>query len=344
MTPPSNTPGTNTNANANGYFGTAHSTRPSTMSSFGLDNTSAQTGSSDLFCMLGDINTFPELDGFDPKQDKFLESVIDPSFALPVPDSSGSSSTITQTQNDIASLLIPAASINAHIGSSEAPSAADTGSRISSSLSSLAQTLDILKTLSSAQSSRLTTFAGPDTSSDADAFTKGVLVENQQSIDAVGAILSSFSYEEDSFLLAVLYMIVLKILERYDAAAQVQPIDTESDWGTRFAKSMISHSTGQGHCRMLSGTHNSALRHDDNGRETVAAKLVLGELHRVQRLVNELSWEFKKHREGGDQVMRDGEKITLPLVTTSTLAQLETDVRKSLKALSTGIIDRLRRR
>lgn len=92
----------------------------------------------------------------------------------------------------------------------------------------------------------------------------------------------------------------------------------------------------------MSGTHNSNPRPEDNDRETVAAKLVLGELHRVQRLVNELSREFQKHREaGGDQVMRDGKKLTRLLVTTSTLTQLETDMRKSLNALSTEIIDRL---
>ena len=61
---------------------------------------------------------------------------------------------------------------------------------------------------------------------------KLVLGENQQSIDAVGAILSSSSCGNDSFLLAILSMTVLKILERYDAAAKATP---------EQAKFMVTH-------------------------------------------------------------------------------------------------------
>ncbi|KAL2139773.1 hypothetical protein VTI28DRAFT_4725 [Corynascus sepedonium] len=313
----------------------------------------------------------------------FLESPIMSHFALPAPDNSHSTA-ITPTGNDIASLLMPAGSTSANMGPG-APSASDTGSTSSSSISSisswlapefstastlsllstssapsmplqlpgiadssssrhLAQTIDILKTLSSAQPSGLAGSAGPHSpSSDADAFAKAVLGENQQSIDAISTILSSSSCDGDGFLLAVLSMTVLKMLERYDAAAQAQPIDSESNLGLRVSNGLMSYSTGPDHRRT---TSTPALRHDDSGREAVAAKLVLGELHRVQRLVNELSRAVEKHNQGGGNpaMKADGIIPARLLVTASTLSQLETDMRKSLSALSTDIIERLRQR
>lgn len=158
-----------------------------------------------------------------------------------------------------------------------------------------------------------------------------------------------------------MFMTVLKIIERYGAAAHA-PIDTnlnsKSDHGqwTRFSGS-YSHSLrvsapDQGRRRTLS-TPAVARGHDDAGRETMVAKLVLGELHRVQRVVNKLSRELEKYREGGGGGGGGGGDLAAGgaggqpakqlLVTTSTLAQLETDMRKSLNALSTEIIDQLRR-
>ena len=302
-------------------------------------------------------------------------------------DMNTTSATPTRNLNDIASLLIPLASTSTNMASSEAPSTTGPGSTGSSSIFSwpasslsttptlslissspkllhmqlvnatdgssvssghLAQTLDILKTLSS--TSELTQTAleldSLDNPPDHDAFTKAVLGENHRSIDAVGTILSSSSCSDDGFLLAVMLMTVLKILERYGAAAHAQPVGVCSAWGTGLSNGLITHQD-HGRRRTLSpGTPGP--RNDDSGRETKVAKLVLGELHRVQRLVNELSRELEKHRErgwSGDPTMRgDGRKPTnMMLVTAGTLEQLETDMRKSLNALSTEIIDRLRK-
>lgn len=174
-----------------------------------------------------------------------------------------------------------------------------------------------------------------------------MLEENQKSINAVSTILSSSACGEDSFLLVVLSMIVLKILERCDAAAHIQHEDEAGrGWSSQLKSSAISRNMNQTHQRSLSGPSTGSSRYDADSRENSVAKLVLGELHRVQRLVNELSKEIKKQREGDgeDQIMRDIEKGPRALVTANTLAQLETDMRKSLRALSSEIIDRLRHR
>ena len=198
----------------------------------------------------------------------------------------------------------------------------------------------MLKILSSAQFSRRNTSNGADYSSDGESSIKVVLRENKQILETVGTILSSSSCGNDSFLFAVLSMTVLKILERYDAVAS-----TGSAGGQCVANGMPPQSKTQDHRRTtVSSGVTATLGHDGFCRdETAAARLVLGELHRVQRLVNNLSKEFKRHSDvDGDQLMTDNERGAKPLVRNSTLMQLETDMRRRLSALSTEIIDRLR--
>jgi hypothetical protein len=94
----------------------------------------------------------------------------------------------------------------------------------------------------------------------------------------------------------------------------------------------------------------------------MAAQLVLSELHRVQRLVNALSKRLESVRlrtgqaassgssSGTSSVGEAGEFGGLglggaraPPFSVPTFAQLEEDLRKRLKLLSTEIIDALRR-
>ena len=89
---------------------------------------------------------------------------------------------------------------------------------------------------------------------------------------------------------------------------------------------------------------------DDQGR--MAAQLVLSELHRVQRLVNQLSMRLKSQgmRNGAgspssssdsQDSVSDGESA-LPFSATM-LDQLEVDLRKRLRTLSLEIVEMLRR-
>lgn len=82
----------------------------------------------------------------------------------------------------------------------------------------------------------------------------------------------------------------------------------------------------------------------------MAAQLVLSELHRVQSFINQLSMKLKmevgKHGGGTDTPNSMGcentfGKPTSPL-SVMMLTQLEVDLRKRLKALSSKIIEGLR--
>ena len=74
--------------------------------------------------------------------------------------------------------------------------------------------------------------------------------------------------------------------------------------------------------------------------ERSAAQLVLSELHRVQRLANQLS-TFKRTEDSSADESGDSAMAHL---SPHTLGPVESDVRRSLRFLSTGIIRELRQR
>ncbi|KAF2017046.1 hypothetical protein BU24DRAFT_420070 [Aaosphaeria arxii CBS 175.79] len=150
---------------------------------------------------------------------------------------------------------------------------------------------------------------------------EAVIATNKQAIDAVGTMLEC-SCVQSGYLLAILSLIVFKALDSYDAAANsTQP---------RLENPL-----------------------DEDSRYT-AAQLVLGELHRVQRLVNQLSGKMKEHiraagivpnkdlikaEAGVDQPMGDA---SMPF-SENMLEQLEADMRRRLKKLSLSMASYLRR-
>lgn len=292
---------------------------------------------------------------------------------------------ITQTPNDIESLLMPAERINLDHASLDTPfsldllstsgGASSTGSNVhslptgktsmtditdTSPCGCLMQALDLLKKLSSGSTSSRTAFPGPDATEVPRAVNSGssqiVVLENKQSIEAVSSKLACLSCADDSFLLTVLSMIVLKVIERYAAVAQAQPHKTgksesEADKSARLSINIISG--GDDWMRVPSHAHNGS--YDDSGNGRMAAQLVLSELHRVQSLVNKLSPKLKgpKEREGQNiapklrywgrpRVAGDGDRMVMTPILADTLDQMERDVRKSLSTLSTEIINGLR--
>jgi Aflatoxin regulatory protein/Fungal Zn(2)-Cys(6) binuclear cluster domain len=190
----------------------------------------------------------------------------------------------------------------------------------------LTQALDLLKSIS-------VDVSGPGSASTS--WPQALLVENKLSTDAVHRMLAC-SCTEDGFLLTVLSMIMLKVLGRYSAAAGR---DTARQPGCGY------------------GTPPA----DGDEQQRIAARMVLSELHRVQRLVNQLSPRLKRRRDtgrppgslqgwGADRdiwgcltgILGDRDDPPVTLFSASTMDQMESDLRKSLSTLSLGIIHNLR--
>jgi hypothetical protein len=294
----------------------------------------------------------------------------------------------TRPPNDIGSLLIPDESINFCLGTSdinELASASLTGSSGAPSLASssvqtpsiprssavratitanspcgcVAQALDLLKSLSSAQCSLVSKFTSTDlalswSNVNDPGVAESVLSENKNHIETVTSMLSCLSCTENAFLLAIISMILLKILERYASAARPQSSGSragslEPDTELRLASSIISSSSTDHYMRALGRTYNK----DGAANGRVPARLVLSELHRMQRLVNQLSPKLKGPKGGNGRGLgqecsgrhrgaEDSDRTVATFFSSSTLAQMESDLRKSLSSLSADIINRLR--
>ena len=329
------------------------------------------------FSVPGENNMFYGLADFGSEVNDmdFIMSAMDSPFDLLGMECGSITGSITQTPNDIESLLIPAERINLDHASLDTPSSLDllstssgassTGSNIhsqptgktsmtditdASPCGCLIQALDLLKKLSSGSVSPRTAFPSPDATEVPRTVNAGsaqiVVLENKQSMEAVSSKLACSSCADDSFLLTVLSMIVLKVLERYAAVAQAQPHKP-----VRLSVNIISG--GDDWMRAPSHAHSGS--YDESGSGRVAAQLVLSELHRVQRLVNQLSPKLKgpKEREGQNiapklrywsrpRVAGNGDRMVMTPILAGTLDQMERDVRKSLSTLSTEITNGLR--
>ncbi|KAK7698686.1 hypothetical protein SLS64_012297 [Diaporthe eres] len=330
------------------------------------------TEASDVFSVLGEANMFSALADFgsDGNEVDFMMSSMDSPFGVPIMDGH----TMTEVHDDIGSLLIPPRGINIDLpspdisystgpisapsrtssfapdiqvlaaGNPKAARATDT-----SSCGCLTQSLDLLKTLS-AQPASQTGLSGPEPQDTPDALIYGsshsILTKNKQSIEAVSEWLTCTNCAGDNFLLAVLSMTVLKILERYAAAAR--PSDSEAEKASRLANGILASSKDQ--MMVLGHTYNTP-----RSRGRKAAQLVLSELHRVQRLVNQLSPKLKRPKDAERRNLDPDLELwgrrdvscgydpgpTAPF-SAFTLGQMESDVRKSLAALSSEIINGLR--
>lgn len=352
-------------------------TSPSLISTSPINGNVPGTDSSDVSPALWEVSMSPgltssgsEVHGFD-----FFMSAMDSAFEMPALDSGS----INHTGADFASLLIPSESVDLDLVSKpmstvDLPSAWGLSSLSSNnpvplngkanmadvseptSCDCLTLALDLLKMLSSARGSPRGSSTGLDTmatSTENDINSiQTVLTKNKQSIEAVNSMLAC-SCAEDGFLLTILSMIVLKMLGAYAAAARAKLHDAGAETGkpTILTNCIIFSNNDQ--LRRLSSLYDAPS--DENGSERMAAQLVLGELHRVQRLVNQLSPRLKgaleeRERESRleqdlwnrQRVMGESEPMTMAPFSASTLDQVDSDLRKSLSNLSAGIISRLR--
>ncbi|KIA75332.1 C6 zinc finger domain protein [Aspergillus ustus] len=356
---------------------------------------------SDVFSVLDDSNIFSQL----PDLDIDFNDMDFRTGNLETP--AMDSDSITDTLNDISSLLMPDSNNRRSLGSSDVndpinsivssgvPSLSPDVQTLSSARSStrratitsspcdcLTQALDLLKTLCATHSSSTPALGGSDTAlvflpntaaATANANTntdtgvaQTILEENKQHIEAVSVMLSCSSCTADAFLLTLFSMIVLKILERYATAARSRVYKSLAG-GVESNKIMQSSGKNM-HMPALSRTHTHkyngmqmAAEDSMNGR--VPARLVLSELHRVQRLVKHLSPHLKETRERERETETDDRAMTIehtfqgrargaeenknsktiaPQFSSATLTQMESDLRRNLSLLSADIIIQLR--
>ncbi|KIM94478.1 hypothetical protein OIDMADRAFT_76913, partial [Oidiodendron maius Zn] len=166
-----------------------------------------------------------------------------------------------------------------------------------------------------------------------------VITGNKESIETISNILQC-PCSQDGYLLAILSLVVFKILGWYAAAAR----ETRKTPGWEESQ---SSERDQPEPRRPSSCHSeqvfqfpAILDNYSPGSEDqgcIAAQLVLGELHHVQRLVAQLSSRLKVV--GSQSVHEDN--ITSPF-SAAVLDQLAADLRKRLRTLSLEIVDTLR--
>jgi hypothetical protein len=148
-----------------------------------------------------------------------------------------------------------------------------------------------------------------------------VIEANKQYINQVDAMLQC-QCSADGYLLTIISLIVFKILDSYGAAA------SESE----VRKAMAD-----------------AAEEDE---QRVAAQRVMGELHRVQRLVKQLAKHNKRYIATESPEMTPGAftlfgqqeegEASFPFSTVK-LCQLETDMRRRLRSLSLKLAVHLRK-
>ncbi|KAJ5742863.1 hypothetical protein N7533_009965 [Penicillium manginii] len=166
---------------------------------------------------------------------------------------------------------------------------------------------------------------------------RSVMTENEQTVQVISDILQERP-TEDGCLLAVLSVIILKVLTRYAAVLRQTPgFDGDgSDQNSPASEQM----------ELLGDTSCT----DSEGQSRKVAQQVLGQLHRVQHVVNILSQCFQA--DGGRAEARNlpspgGSDNSLYMESLFPfphyiLEQFENDLRKRLRTLSADIVGRLR--
>ena len=185
---------------------------------------------------------------------------------------------------------------------------------------------------------------------------QAVIAENEKTIEKISSMLQC-SCSQDGYLLTIMALIVFKVLGWYAAAAREAPVTDDGQHSPNAAHDghrRTSHSPC--HEQVLQSptvVGSYCIDGEDQGRMT--AQLVLSELHRVQRFVNQLSQRLKTHTMRGGPVRSPTsptdttfqnafpDKESLLPFSASMFDQLEADLRKRLRSLSLEIVDMLRR-
>ncbi|KAL4821348.1 aflatoxin regulatory protein-domain-containing protein [Aspergillus spinulosporus] len=157
-----------------------------------------------------------------------------------------------------------------------------------------------------------------------------VITKNEQSLRDITEIIEC-SCSEDGYTLTIITLAVFKVLAWYSAVAHIFPTPEDG-----HALEEID--------RTPTIVRGYNIDGEDQGR--MAAQLVLSELHRVQRLVGKLYQRLKDQVSGGVPArlstsgVKGNDHNSLPF---HLLERLAVDLGARLRALSSEIVDRLRR-
>jgi hypothetical protein len=175
-----------------------------------------------------------------------------------------------------------------------------------------------------------------------------VVSENKRTIEEIMGMLQC-QCARDGYLLSVVSIIVFRLLGMYASAAR-ETIAGDVDQGSTKC---LSDSGQRRSLNEPSATPSLAGESCDegDGRRRIALQQVLGELHRMQRLINILSQHLKDHRSHGqpESAVGSGVGRQAPSFDSGTpfsaamLDQLDADLRRRLRALSDEIIETLRK-
>ncbi|OJJ05022.1 hypothetical protein ASPVEDRAFT_197972 [Aspergillus versicolor CBS 583.65] len=188
---------------------------------------------------------------------------------------------------------------------------------------------------------------------------ESVISQNKQIIETINAVLDC-PCSHDGYVISMVSLAVFKVMGWYIAAARDKRVtpDDVMEWGHDTViypgVSDLSASNKRVLCSpMIIGSHCI----DSKSQNRMAAQLVLSELHRVQQLVNVLSSRLESIRLStclasdstfGSATSEALENSLFTAMQTSplsgsTFSQLEEDLRKRLRAISSETIEILRR-
>ncbi|KAL4875395.1 aflatoxin regulatory protein-domain-containing protein [Aspergillus karnatakaensis] len=186
---------------------------------------------------------------------------------------------------------------------------------------------------------------------------ESIISENRQIIDSINQILDC-TCSSDPYIISIVSLAVFKVMGWYIAAARSRTPGLEDGMEGKTTSS-IHPSEGECTSFIAHDLHPSALAESyytpDRNWSRMAAQLVLGELHRVQRLVNVLASRLGSiqlrgtNRISGSNSARDAMEDSLVVaahsspLSNSTFSNLEDDLRKRLRAISAETIEMLRR-
>lgn len=178
---------------------------------------------------------------------------------------------------------------------------------------------------------------------------QALVAQNRHFIEVVDSILQCSLCVETGYLVTILSTIISKILERYTEAARQCP--------GRLIFEEYESTVSIGRRNTSTKEHGAYFdTYQDDNAKRATARLILGELHRVQGLMNKLPLRENAIREEIGQAgfnleknaptfsSSDSQKKAASGVafSTTTLGGMKTDLRKSLTELSFGIIKILR--
>ncbi|KAL4988008.1 Sterigmatocystin biosynthesis regulatory protein [Aspergillus falconensis] len=181
---------------------------------------------------------------------------------------------------------------------------------------------------------------------------ESVIEDNKQILDTVQTVLDC-RCAEDEYVVTLVSLVVLKVLGWYVAVARDRSSDPgrEDDFNWVTAQDSRRYSVSSFEEQVLHlPTVIGSYCVDGHHQSRMAAQLVLSELYRVQRLVTQVSRRLESVRRRSSSSssstsssVPDSEGgLSTPLSST-TLAHLEDDLRKRLRAVSSETISILRR-